>query len=134
MIRAIAVSVVVASLFGCASSSQTFTLIRPTLQEAEAGIANLKRGMTREEAIRALAFPEHTQHMWLIAGLFASAHYTLLLGPEQPSEHSLLMTFVFSSDDKLMHLDDWKIHKNEWKMASTEQPPAGDRVSASPEE
>ena len=106
---------------GCVSSTPPFGVHhRPSVEQAHASMRVLRKGMTPDAAVAALAFPDHTRLLWDCTLWSASMHQTLPLGPEELPSHSLELYFVFSQEDDKMQLESWQIRKNEWKRMDTE--------------
>jgi len=138
MSRAAIASVLVLIVTGCTSAPQATYIIRPTtaptVQQAEAATDRLKLGMTEQEALRVLAFPDDPFGEWTTISMagYAGKHYEIDLGSERPAESSLCMTFVFSQEDELMHLDSWQIRRDACKKVDTEPGAQGDAVNRAP--
>jgi hypothetical protein len=126
MIRQLAFLTLFVLAVGCASTPLTVGP-RPTVDEARVSMRALQKGITRDEAVAALAFPGHTRLLWDCTLWSASMHQDLYLGPQDPPSHTLALYFLFSPDAGEMHLESWQIRKNEWKRVDTEQPPERDK-------
>jgi hypothetical protein len=120
MIRQLAFLTLFVLTVGCASTPLTVGP-GPTVDEARVSMRALQKGMTRDEAVAALAFPDFTRLLWNGTLWSASMHETLQLGPQDPPSHTLELYFLFSQDAGEMHLESWQIRKNEWKRVDTDR-------------
>jgi len=122
----IAAATFVFAVAGCSSLPPRPPYALPTLQDARAGVPNLKRGMTVEEASVALGIPDFSSDKWRIWCSAGGMGRSTDLWSRGRRTHSLDLYFVSSLDGREMHLASWSIKryavplKDPWKTITAE--------------